>query len=109
LLLCIRHLKVLYLDFCFLRLGHADPKKFSRRRAYTCNWIGVDMNPPGEMSTVHLAAFRDCSADKFWRKISLNYSTKWEPLCVLVVRVTGDTTEMYSVCCEVRTEFIYVM
>jgi hypothetical protein len=30
-------------------------------------------------------------------------------LCGLVVRVPGHTTEMYSVSCEVRTEFIYVM
>jgi hypothetical protein len=30
-------------------------------------------------------------------------------LCGLVVRVPGYTTEMYCVCCEVRTEFIYVM
>jgi hypothetical protein len=27
----------------------------------------------------------------------------------LVVRVPGDTTEMYCVSCEIRTEFIYVM
>jgi hypothetical protein len=27
----------------------------------------------------------------------------------LVVRVAGYTTDMYCVCCEVRTEFIYVM
>jgi hypothetical protein len=30
-------------------------------------------------------------------------------LCGPVVRVPGYTTEMYCVCCEVRTEFIYVM
>jgi hypothetical protein len=30
-------------------------------------------------------------------------------LCGLVVRVPGYTTEMYCVCCEIRTEFIYDM
>jgi hypothetical protein len=30
-------------------------------------------------------------------------------LCGLVVRVSGYTTEMYCVSCEVRTEFMYVM
>jgi hypothetical protein len=30
-------------------------------------------------------------------------------LCGLVVRAPGYTTEIYCVCCEVRTEFIYVM
>jgi hypothetical protein len=30
-------------------------------------------------------------------------------LCGLVVRVSGYTTEMYCVSCEVQTEFIYVM
>jgi hypothetical protein len=30
-------------------------------------------------------------------------------LCGLVVRVPGYTTVKYCVCCEVRTEFIYVM
>jgi hypothetical protein len=30
-------------------------------------------------------------------------------LCGLVVRVPGYTAEMYCVCCEVRTELIYVM
>jgi hypothetical protein len=30
-------------------------------------------------------------------------------LCGVVVRVRGYITEMYCVCCEVRTEFIYVM
>jgi hypothetical protein len=30
-------------------------------------------------------------------------------LCGLVVRVPGYRTEMYSVSCEVRTEFMYVM
>jgi hypothetical protein len=32
-----------------------------------------------------------------------------DPICGLVVRVPGYTTEMYCVSCEVRTEFIYVM
>jgi hypothetical protein len=32
-----------------------------------------------------------------------------ERLWGLVVRVTGYTTEMYCVSCEVWTEFIYVM
>jgi hypothetical protein len=32
-----------------------------------------------------------------------------ERLCVLVVRVSGYTTEKYCASCEVRTEFIYVM
>jgi hypothetical protein len=30
-------------------------------------------------------------------------------VCGLVVRVPAYRTEMYRVCCEVRTEFIYVM
>jgi hypothetical protein len=34
---------------------------------------------------------------------------KVDRLCGLVVRVSGYTTEMYCVSCEVRTEFIYVM
>jgi hypothetical protein len=34
---------------------------------------------------------------------------KIRSLCGLVVRVPGYRTEMYCVCCEVRTEFIYVM
>jgi hypothetical protein len=34
---------------------------------------------------------------------------KVDSLCGLVVRVPGYRTEMYCVCCEVRTEFIYVM
>jgi hypothetical protein len=33
---------------------------------------------------------------------------KVDCLCGLVVRASY-TTEMYCVCCEVRTEFIYVM
>jgi hypothetical protein len=34
---------------------------------------------------------------------------KGDRLCGLVVRVPGYRTEVYRVCCEVRTEFIYVM
>jgi hypothetical protein len=34
---------------------------------------------------------------------------KVDRLCGLVVIVPGYRTEMYCVCCEIRTEFIYVM
>jgi hypothetical protein len=43
------------------------------------------------------------------RVIQLLLSLSCLRLCGLVVRVPGYTTEMYCVCCEVRTEFIYVM
>jgi hypothetical protein len=42
----------------------------------------------------------------------LEFEFEWQRndrLCGLVVRVPGYRTEMYCVCCEVRTEFIYVM
>jgi hypothetical protein len=38
-----------------------------------------------------------------------NYSSNFDRLCCLVVRVPGCITEIYCVSFEVRTEFIYVM
>jgi hypothetical protein len=81
------------------------------------NTVGVSLHSPedGNKSSFRNVVF--FSYLEFWTldKVHTPSDSKGfltdigNRLCGLVIKVPGNTTEMYCVSCEVRTEFIYVM